>query len=142
MQVDQVQPVTDNGPPSAVSPSKPNIRERLWLWEEENKILSIPFQDPFTPKFRPGEVVNSSFRGNAEFILEPDATDTGDIDRLGPVFDKDELVDVGSSRTFLLPGDLVELTYGPISPHCMQILIFRAVPSVAANKNSPSLCVT
>jgi hypothetical protein len=110
VQADKGQPLTDNIPPSALSPSKPNIRERLRLWEEENKISSVPFQDPFTPKFRPGEVVNSSFRGNAEFILEPDAVDTGDTDRLGPVFDKNELVDVGSSRTFLLPGDLVELT--------------------------------
>jgi len=67
------------------------------------------------PKDRPkkGDVSNNNTRPQpGDFRVEED----DDADELDLIFDRGDLVDVGSRRTFLLAGDLVELLYVALSP--------------------------
>jgi hypothetical protein len=65
----------------------------------------------------PGEIRNAlSKRGNEEFAVDTNSDDTdGDLHKM--VFGRDDLIDVGSDRVFLRPGDLVELLFVPVQRH-------------------------
>lgn len=55
-----------------------------------------------------GGVMNSS-TGQSGMDLETSDDERIDLEDNASVFEQDDLVDVGAKRTFLLPGDLVEL---------------------------------
>lgn len=67
---------------------------------------------PKESTIRKSGVLNNVTRPQAgDFQLEGDEDEYEDGNMLRPIFDRGEMVDVGSKRTFLLPGDLVELLY-------------------------------
>jgi hypothetical protein len=67
---------------------------------------------PKESTIRKSGVLNNVTRPQAgDFQLEGDEDEYEDGNMLTPIFDRGEMVDVGSKRTFLLPGDLVELLY-------------------------------
>lgn len=55
-------------------------------------------------------IVNSTTQATSDKALSYTPED-GELDADIPIFDDNELLDVGDRRGFLLPGDLVELTY-------------------------------
>lgn len=70
------------------------------------------------PKDRPkkGDVSNNNTRPQpGDFRVEED-DDADELDMPDLIFDRGDLVDVGSRRAFLLAGDLVELLYVALSP--------------------------
>jgi hypothetical protein len=68
---------------------------------------------PKETNVRRGDVLNNTTRPQpGVFQIEGEEEDDyEDFNMAAPIFDRGELVDVGSKRTFLLPGDLVELLY-------------------------------
>jgi hypothetical protein len=67
---------------------------------------------PKESNIRKGDVLNNGLRPQlGDFRLEGDEDEYDDGSMHAPIFDRGEMVDVGSKRTFLLPGDLVELLY-------------------------------
>ena len=96
--------------PIEKTPDRPNIRRRLRQWQIENPIKKFQPSE-FYNTFQAENVVNTITRPNTnDFRVETDEEDARD-DSLGlPMFDEHGLIDVGSNRKFLLPGDLVDLT--------------------------------
>jgi hypothetical protein len=65
---------------------------------------------PKESNLRSGDVLNNTTRPQpGVFQIEGEEDEYEDINMSTPIFDRGEMVDVGSKRTFLLPGDLVEL---------------------------------
>jgi hypothetical protein len=85
------------------------IREYLRQWQIHNG-ADVPMKEITSPTNLRTNVSND--RGNIQtrgaLEAEEDDESHGDIDGYR-TFLKDDLVDVGGRRTFLLPGDLVEL---------------------------------
>jgi hypothetical protein len=95
-------------PPSKNEHLRLRIIERLRQWEATNASTFVPPPEP-NDHPTPGDVVNSWTRpGSEDFTVDPNLDGTND-DIYATVFGQDDLLDVGNSRTFLRPGDLVEL---------------------------------
>jgi hypothetical protein len=109
-------------PPFESPPDRPNIRERLRQWQVENP--ANHFQPPeFFNALQAEDVVNTMTRPNTnDFRVETDDEDARDDSLRQPMFDEHGLIDVGSNRKFLLPGDLVDL----MLVHCCYWLSYRA----------------
>ncbi|TVY32226.1 Mitochondrial protein cyt-4, partial [Lachnellula subtilissima] len=87
-----------------------NIRERFREWEITNANSYTPFT-PFGRDDTFGDVTNTE--RNYDVLVDIDSDmESIDEEKYQQVFERDELVDVGVKRTFLLPGDLVELRFG------------------------------
>ncbi len=67
----------------------------------------MPYVNVDVPE--PGRFRNSLNHGQSNFIIDEGVEDSAQDDLEIDLFDRDQLVDVGDSRNFLLPGDLVEL---------------------------------
>ncbi|TVY36079.1 Mitochondrial protein cyt-4 [Lachnellula occidentalis] len=103
------EPVPD---PSPTLPIDTNIRERLRKWEIANAESLTPFG--YWGKevgVGVGDVTNGTRNHDALADIDRD-TESIDEEKYAQVFERDELVDIGVNRTFLLPGDLVELRFG------------------------------
>jgi len=77
------------------------------VWESENsKPNYLPTINDYA---RPGATENYVTRppDGDKFVSPDEGTISSDL----PIFDRDELLDVGDRRGFLLPGDLVEIAY-------------------------------
>lgn len=102
---------TPEFPPFESQAKISDIRQRLRKWELENASAFVPILEPVDHS-KPGVIRNTLTRPqDGEYRVAPD-----DADALGEgmpllIFDRDELVDVGNKRAFLLTGDLVELMY-------------------------------
>ncbi|KAH6709389.1 hypothetical protein BKA61DRAFT_738413 [Leptodontidium sp. MPI-SDFR-AT-0119] len=106
----EAQNVTSSSQEPPLPPTRPNIRERLRQWEIEN---AASYKNPgfVLDKAKSGDVSNAvlqvtynDFGGEAgELNVEAEEPIGLDINRF-------DMVDVGDSRNFFLPGDLVELT--------------------------------
>jgi hypothetical protein len=94
--------------PFPTIPIESDIRKRLRQWEIENRGTYVPLETINETKGIFGGVLNSS-TGQAGMDLESNNDERADEEDNASVFEQDELVDVGTKRTFLLPGDLVEL---------------------------------
>jgi len=94
--------------PFQTFPIETDIRKRLRQWEIENAGLYIPLEMIYENKGVLGGVMNSS-TGQSGMDLETSDDERIDLEDNASVFEQDDLVDVGAKRTFLLPGDLVEL---------------------------------
>jgi hypothetical protein len=97
-------------------PQQPSIesgfRQRLRQWEKEHAEAYVMTPAPKESNLRRGDVLNNTTRPQPGlFQIEGEEDDFEDFNMAKPIFDRGELVDVGSKRTFLLPGDLVELLY-------------------------------
>jgi hypothetical protein len=80
---------------------------------------------PKESNVRRGAVLNNTTRPQpGSFQIEGEEDEDDDFNLAAPIFDRDELVDVGNRRTFLLPGDLVELLY---------VIYWRGLQRVLAN---------
>jgi hypothetical protein len=89
-----------------------SFRDRLRKWEIEHAAEYVMAPVPKESNIRQGEVLNNVTRPQpGDFRLEGDEDEYEDGNVHAPIFDRGEMVDVGSKRTFLLPGDLVELLY-------------------------------
>lgn len=67
---------------------------------------------PKESNMRKGDVLNNTTRPQpGSFQIEGDEDEFEDYNTGTQIFDRGELVDVGSARIFFLPGDLVELLY-------------------------------
>jgi hypothetical protein len=98
-------------PPIEVPSTAPSIRERLRQWEIEH---ADAFQAIPPPSYivNSGDVLNSATRPQpGEFQVETEEDEVEEGDAYTSAFYSRGMVDVGSKRTFLLPGDLVELLY-------------------------------
>jgi hypothetical protein len=94
--------------PSKNEHSRLRIIERLRQWEATNASTFVPPQEP-NDHPTPGNVVNSWIRPRSkDFMVDPNVDGTND-DIYAKVLGQDDLLDVGDSRSFLRPGDLVEL---------------------------------
>jgi hypothetical protein len=94
--------------PFQTLPIETNIRKQLREWEIENSGSYIPAPTLRKEDGGLGGVTNSSRNQNEMVDIDRDMEKI-DEDNYTQVFERDELVDVGVKRTFLLPGDLVEL---------------------------------
>lgn len=94
--------------PFSTLPIETDIRQRLRQWEIENAGSYIPLEMINETKGILGGVLNSS-TSQSGIDLESNNDESRDEDDTASVFEQDELVDVGTKRTFLIPGDLVEL---------------------------------
>ena len=101
--LDQISKTTSNDLPVSTKPT--DIRQRLREWEAEqeanNQILST-----LPSEWEPGQVGNVVESDTTNFKVDP-IDNKSDIDNT--VFNGEDLVDVGTGRVFLLPGDLVEI---------------------------------
>ncbi|KAI6712577.1 hypothetical protein JHW43_004895 [Diplocarpon mali] len=93
------------------SPSPPDlpggIRDRLRQWESENAASHEPV-DFSTSRALPSSVANSIV--NPNYTIFEETEDVPGQEVLGGLdYDTFDMVDVGDSRSFFLPGDLVEL---------------------------------
>ncbi|KAG4031420.1 hypothetical protein MFRU_009g01940 [Monilinia fructicola] len=80
------------------------IRDRLRAWEAEHASRFVPITT--NDGAEPGSVENTSTRiEDSQFEIDNEDVDDDGIENLG----FDDLVDVGSRRGFLIPGDLVEV---------------------------------
>jgi hypothetical protein len=85
--------------------NEPGIRERLLLWQAAHpETERIVAEDDFGT---PGHIRNALTRPEGGDTFD-DAEDIFEGPSL-PLFEKDDLVDFGTERSFLLRGDLVEL---------------------------------
>ena len=87
------------------------IRENLKQWQIENDAENAisPLALPFKSIGRRAEIANEvRFDSMGQNLSQDDEIGQDDMSNFSP-FQKDDLVDVGGHRTFLLPGDLVEL---------------------------------
>lgn len=101
-------PSGHDSPPSKNEHSRLRIIERLRQWEATNASTFVPPPEP-NDNPTPGNVVNSWIRSRSkDFMVDPNVDGTND-DIYAKVLGQDDLLDVGDSRTFLRPGDLVEL---------------------------------
>jgi hypothetical protein len=137
--------LSDEARPFETSPLQLSFRERLRKWEAENAASYVLPRANAADSIRPGDVVNNLTRPQGgEFQVAPDEVQTEDGSGRAPVFDRDELVDVGNNRTFLLPGDLVELMY--VSQETLDtgraILIFRLGLWVVINRKWRYSCAS
>lgn len=106
-------------------PSEPpvhsNIRDRLRKWESENVTVLTPVTlNTFEILDKPskGLLSNSAVRPQSnDFYLELEEEES-DVKDDGPAVFEHDLVDVGLRRSFLVPGDMVELTYVGITNRC------------------------
>lgn len=98
-------------PPPEIPSTGSSIRDRLRKWELEHAADYVMAQAPKEGTIRKGDVVNSTTRPQLGFFeVEADEEDDFEDAKMATaIFDRGEMVDVGSKRTFLLPGDLVEL---------------------------------
>jgi hypothetical protein len=97
-------------PPSEIPSTSPSLRDRLRQWELEHAANYVMSPEPKLDRLKKGDVVNDTTRPQVgRFEVEGDENDFEDPSVPAPIFDRGEMVDVGSKRTFLLPGDLVEL---------------------------------
>lgn len=109
-----VEPRSDSSLPAGtfsyeIPSNKPGIRHRLRQWEAENAATYVPTMLTVDAP-QPGAIHNSLTRSQSGDFRADD--EGGESDVLPEqIFDQDGLVDVGSKRSFLLPGDLVELSY-------------------------------
>ncbi|TVY73389.1 Mitochondrial protein cyt-4 [Lachnellula suecica] len=95
--------------PFPTLPIDTDIRRQLRQWEKENAGSFVPVQMPSENLDRMGGIVNNGQHQDQFVDIDSDPSrDDGDY---MPLFERDELVDVGAKRTFLLPGDLVELSF-------------------------------
>jgi hypothetical protein len=96
-------------------PIQSALRDRLRKWESENVPAMTPHIMETIDKPMPKAVQNSTVRPqSSDFYLELEADEYVDRDDEDINFEHD-LVDVGLRRHFLVPGDMVELTYVNIS---------------------------
>ncbi|CZT03357.1 related to RNA-splicing regulatory protein phosphatase CYT-4, mitochondrial [Rhynchosporium graminicola] len=102
--------------PPLLASARPNIRERLRQWETDNAAdiaaAATPRDDikSIEDRPRPGEVSNEVLHVAYNDFSENTEEWSGMVEESsGLDFDRFEMVDVGESRNFLLPGDLVEL---------------------------------
>jgi len=104
-----------NPPPLDTRPVRLRIIDRLREWETENAPTYAPPPE-LNDSPIPGEVCNPP---GTEVVgslrIDPNIDDANDTPH-GMVFDKDELLDLGTSRAFLRRGDLVELLCVFLSP--------------------------
>lgn len=103
---------TDTGiSPSEIPTITSNIRQRLRQWETENAHKFTAVLDAVDLP-QPGALWNTPQRQpSGQFQVDSEDADTSsDVSRVS-LFDQNDLVDVGSTRAFLVPGDLVELRY-------------------------------
>lgn len=99
-------------------PEVSDIRRRLRVWEAKN---AHNFASPpeLVDYVSPGQVTNSLTRmTTSEFEVEQEVA-PWNIGTIGSRFDFDERLDVGHKRSFLLPGDLVELLYAFRTLSCL-----------------------
>ncbi|KAG4438511.1 hypothetical protein IFR05_005985 [Cadophora sp. M221] len=91
-------------------PTKPNIRERLRQWEIEN---AGSYKNPgfVIDKATSGDVSNAVLQVTYNDFSAEAAEPNGEAEEhVGLDMESFNMVDVGDSRNFFLPGDLVELT--------------------------------
>ncbi|TVY91111.1 Mitochondrial protein cyt-4 [Lachnellula willkommii] len=99
--------------PFPTLPIDSNIRKRLREWETANagSFTAALDLESMRKEEGLGDITNSGRTNSSLVDIDPD-TATIDQEKYSQVFEQDELVDVGLQRTFLLPGDLVELRFG------------------------------
>ncbi len=96
--------------PIEVASAGLSFRERLRQWEIDHA-ESFPVI-PQVKEIASSDVLNNTTRPQVgEFQVEREQDDLEDDDMTTAGFRLGDLVDVGSKRSFLLPGDLVELLY-------------------------------
>jgi hypothetical protein len=84
------------------------LRERLRQWEKENQAEYDPPAE-LHDSIQPGQTANTLNRSNVN-LRTVDGEGDHSEDRVY-AYSPDQLIDVGHSRSFLLPGDLVSFTY-------------------------------
>jgi hypothetical protein len=95
--------------PSVETSALPGIREYLKQWQIHNGADIIGRQPAVRTKNHRTNVENTGLPGQSYHDLATDEEQSqNEFDSFRP-FLKDDLVDVGGQRTFLLPGDMVEL---------------------------------
>ncbi|KAH7364338.1 hypothetical protein BKA65DRAFT_532959 [Rhexocercosporidium sp. MPI-PUGE-AT-0058] len=97
-------------PPPPLSTSRPSIRQRLRQWEMEN---AVSYENPgfVIDKATHGNVSNEVLQVSYNDFSGEDVEPKSEVEEhIGLDFERFDMVDVGDSRSFLLPGDLVELT--------------------------------
>jgi hypothetical protein len=109
----EVQSNIDPAPePPPLPPINSTLRDRLREWEKEHAASYVMAPMVRETNLSKGAVLNNTTRpqpGSFEIEEEEDEYDNSYM--AAPLFDRGELVDVGNQRTFLLPGDMVELLY-------------------------------
>ena len=98
--------------PPPLPPINSSLRDRLREWEKEHAASYVMAPVPRETNLGKGAVLNNTTRPQpGSFQIEGEEDDYDDSNMAAPLFDRGELVDVGNRRTFLLPGDMVELLY-------------------------------
>ncbi|KAI1431457.1 mitochondrial protein cyt-4 [Xylaria sp. CBS 124048] len=93
--------VLEDASPALSKRQRPDIRQRLRKWEQENPSAGQAILDDFPFE---GDLTNSITRPQNSAMI---AIEVGDS---SPLFARDELVDLRSDDAMLDPGDLVELS--------------------------------
>lgn len=90
--------------------SKLRIRERLRRWEAEN-VTDVPSAPIDQDHGKPGHITNLYTRPMEGDLIREVEDGQQLEDSPQPLFERDDLVEFGSERSFLLRGDLVEIRF-------------------------------